>query len=231
MTPAEGIYLQKALGQSVEHSTPFSGSVEYLGAADVSYLKDFNRAFAVITVFRIHHTSDGALNITVVDESISEQKIEYPYIPGLLVFREGPALESAWNILKVRPDLLLFDGAGIAHPRRCGLAVHLGWRWDVPAFGCAKSRLIGEGEEPGLEKGSTSSLFDKNTRVGTIIRTRTRVKPLFVSPGYHTSFQQSTEWTLKLTDKYRLPEPIRFTDKKTKSLSRTFVNSTMEKAQ
>ena len=152
----------------------------------------------------------------------AQQKIQYPYIPGLLVFREGPALEAAWSHLNIRPNLILFDGAGIAHPRRCGLAIHLGWRWDTPALGCAKSRLIGKTEEVELDKGSTAPLFEKNTRIGTVVRTRTRVKPLYVSPGYRTNFEQSIWWTLKLSTKYRLPEPIRLADHQTKELSRQY---------
>lgn len=222
LTPAEGIYLQKAINKQVDFGPPFDDDVDLVAGADVSYMRKYERAFASIKVFEIQKTSAGELHLDLADESSAQQKIQYPYIPGLLVFREGPALEEAWRQLETKPDLLLFDGAGIAHPRRCGLAIHLGWRWDTPALGCAKSRLIGKAEEVELDKGSTAPLFDKNTRIGTVVRTRTRVKPLYVSPGYRTSFEQSIRWTLTLATTYRLPEPIRQADHQTKKLSRQY---------
>lgn len=222
LTPAEGIYLQKAINNRVDFGPPFDNEIKFVAGADVSYIRTHERAFASIKVFEIHKTNASELQLDLVDESNAVQTIQYPYIPGLLVFREGPALDAAWSNLATKPDLILFDGAGTAHPRRCGLAIHLGWRWDTPAVGCAKSRLIGKAEAVELDKGSTAPLFDKNTRIGTVVRTRARVKPLFVSPGYRTSFEQSTRWTLKLTTKYRLPEPIRLADHQTKELSRHY---------
>jgi deoxyribonuclease V len=222
LTPAEGIYLQKAIKNQVDFGPPFDGNVEFVAGADVSYMRKHERAFASIKVFALNERADGDFQLELIDESSARQLIQYPYIPGLLVFREGPALEEAWQKLETKPDLILFDGAGIAHPRRCGLAIHLGWRWDTPARGCAKSRLIGKAEEVELDKGSTAPLFDKNTRIGTVVRTRTRVKPLYVSPGYRTSFEQSIWWTLTLATTYRLPEPIRLADHQTKALVRQY---------
>ena len=137
------------------------------------------------------------------------EKIAFPYIPGLLTFREAPVLLKAFSQLPQEPDLLLLDGQGIAHPRSLGIAAHLGVLLNLPAIGCAKSRLCGEYEEPGMEKGSTAPLKDNGKTVGMVVRTRTGTKPVFVSPGHKMDFATSMKIVLALCRTYRIPEPLR----------------------
>ncbi|MGH7405757.1 MAG: endonuclease V, partial [Candidatus Methylomirabilales bacterium] len=131
------------------------------------------------------------------------------YIPGLLSFREAPAVLQAVTRLKRRPDCLLCDGQGIAHPRRFGLACHLGLLLDLPSIGCAKSVLVGEYQEPPEKRGGFRMLIDRGEQVGIILRTRDGVEPIYVSPGYRVSTQQAREIVLKATGGYRVPEPTR----------------------
>jgi deoxyribonuclease V len=134
---------------------------------------------------------------------------DFPYVPGYLSFREGPVLDRAFRKLAERPDLVIFDGQGIAHPRRFGLASHLGVLWDVPSVGCAKTRLVGTGEEPGAAKGSWTPLRDGEEVIGSILRTRDGVKPVFVSPGHRIDKAGAREAVLQAVTRYRLPEPTR----------------------
>ena len=137
----------------------------------------------------------------------------FPYVPGYLSFRELPAVLKAIDKLKIKPDLYLCDGQGIAHPRRFGIACHLGVLIDTPTIGVAKSRLVGTYDEPGVSKGAFSWLYDKDEKIGVVLRTRDRVKPLFVSPGHRLSIKTSMKLTLACTTKYRLPETTRFAHK------------------
>lgn len=138
--------------------------------------------------------------------------LDYPYVPGLLAFREGPAILAAWRQLQAKPDLLLFDGHGIAHPRGLGLAGHMGLWLQRPSVGVAKSRLCGQHEQPGRERGQSADLrddIDPRRRIGTVVRTRTDVKPVYVSPGHLIDLEKSVEIVLSCCTRYRLPEPIR----------------------
>lgn len=220
LSPADAIHLQQEIREEIriEWQDP---AIRILGGADVSYIRRWNRAFAVICLFEVEQTAQS-LELHLADTFTTSKEIAYPYIPGLLTFREGPALEAVWKQIERKPDLLIFDGAGIAHPRRCGLAAHLGWRWDVPAIGCAKSRLIGDADDVGVEKGQRVPLWDKKTQIGHVVRTRTRVKPLYVSPGHKTDFSAAVRWTLQTTTKYKMPEPTRLADKETKRLVENF---------
>ena len=145
----------------------------------------------------------------IVETRQARRKVVFPYIPGLLSFREGPVCIEAVKTLKCEPDVFIIDGQGIAHPRRLGLAAHLGLFFDKPTIGCAKSRLTGNFEEPSLEKGAYSPLKDKQEIVGAVVRTRTNVKPVFVSVGNKCLLKEAIEITLGCTTKYRLPEPTR----------------------
>jgi len=217
LTPAEAIHLQQNIREQIELRWD-NHPVHRIGGADVSYVRRWNKAFAVIKIFECHQNGADEISLEEIESKSAELEIQYPYIPGLLTFREGPALEAVWNQLEHTPDLLIFDGAGIAHPRQCGLAAHLGWRWDVPAFGCAKSRLFGQAAEVGKHKGNVSPLMHKKTQIGYVVRTRTRVKPLWVSPGHRTTLNISREWTLKTVTQYKLPEPTRLADHATKMM-------------
>jgi len=136
-------------------------------------------------------------------------RAEFPYVPGLLSFREMPPLLEAFRKLRVTPDAVLVDGQGIAHPRRCGLASHLGLALDLPAVGCAKSRLIGEYQEPGQRRGSATNLRDGDEVIGRVVRTRDGVAPLFVSVGHKISLDAAVALVLECAPRYRLPETTR----------------------
>jgi deoxyribonuclease V len=144
-----------------------------------------------------------------VEDAIAKRPTRFPYIPGLLSFREIPAVLDALAHLSIRPDLLLCDGQGYAHPRRFGLACHLGVVTDLPTIGVAKSRLVGEYEGLGMEKGSRAPLRHEGEVVGVVLRTRDRVRPLYVSIGHRVSLDTAVEYVLACTTRYRLPETTR----------------------
>ena len=139
--------------------------------------------------------------------------IRFPYVPGLLSFREAPALLRAFNRLRIRPDILICDGQGIAHPRGIGLASHLGLLLDLPTIGCAKSRLIGTHRSPALRRGSIAPLYHAGRRIGSVVRSRHGVRPLFVSPGHRIGIAAATRYVLDCCRGYRLPEPVRQADR------------------
>ncbi len=161
--------------------------------------------------------------ITLVEEKYVVKKLRFPYIPGFLSFREGPTAIEAIEKLSITPDCVIFDGQGIAHPKRIGVASYVGVLLDMPVIGCAKSRLVGEYKEPGKRRGSWSPLKADGDTVGAVLRTRTGVKPLFISPGNRIDIQGSIETILGCTVKYRLPEPIRRADALSKILKKTII--------
>ena len=149
----------------------------------------------------------------VVETRALSRRLQFPYVPGLLSFREAPALRAVLARVRTPFDAVLCDGQGLAHPRRMGLACHLGVLLDKPAVGCAKSRLVGEYVEPGLERGEFTGLHYQGERVGTVLRTRTGVKPLFVSPGHRCDHRGAVELVLRCGAGFRLPEPVRLADR------------------
>ena len=144
--------------------------------------------------------------LEVVESALARRPTDYPYVPGLLSFREIPAALLALASLRTTPDLLVADGQGRAHPRRFGLASHLGWLLDRPTIGAAKSRLTGEARMPSPERGATSPLIDRDEVVGAVVRTRDGVAPLYVSVGHRVSLGRAVELTLELTPRFRVPE-------------------------
>jgi deoxyribonuclease V len=150
--------------------------------------------------------------LDVIESSQARVPTCMPYIPGLLSFRELPAVLKAFEGISHDPQLLLCDGQGIAHPRRFGIACHLGLLLDRPAIGVGKSRLTGSFTEPGWRKGDAEPLCDAGAMIGSVLRTRDRVKPVFVSPGHRLSIETAVRWVLACTTRYRLPEPIRAAD-------------------
>ncbi len=147
--------------------------------------------------------------MTLVESQLAEVELALPYIPGLLSFREAPVILAACEKLSCTPDLIMVDGQGIAHPRRLGLASHLGLLWDKPTIGCAKSRLCGEHASVGIDKGEFCDLIDNGERIGAVVRTRTNVKPLYISVGHKISLEAGSRWVLSLCRGFRLPEPTR----------------------
>jgi deoxyribonuclease V len=186
--------------------TPFPSDVplRYVGGTDVSYSRTgkFATAYAGIVVLEFGTWKE-------LDHVFAVREISFPYIPGLLSFRELPVLLDAYEKMTLLPDLWLVDGAGIAHPRRMGLATHLGIILDQPTIGVAKSRLTGTHEGVGREKGSITGLYDRDELVGSVVRTRTNVRPLYISPGNRVLIEQAPELVLSCCTKYRLPEPTR----------------------
>ena len=147
--------------------------------------------------------------LEVVDQVVATTPLSFPYVPGLLSFREAPSVLLALEKLQVLPDVLVFDAQGYAHPRRMGLATHLGILLDWPTIGCAKSRLCGSYEEPAPARGSTQPLLDGDEVIGAVVRTRSGVRPLFVSAGHRVSLNMAVEMVLACGAGYRLPEPTR----------------------
>ncbi|MFA9460751.1 deoxyribonuclease V [Thiohalorhabdus methylotrophus] len=186
---------------------PLDRPVSRVGGVDSAFLTD--RVVAVVVVLRYPE-------LEVVEEAIAALPIPFPYVPGLLSFREGPAILEAFQRLHTLPDLLLFDGQGIAHPRRLGIASHMGLLLDRPAVGVAKSRLVGTYDAVGLgvEKGDRVPLMDGGETLGTVLRSRRNVRPLFVSPGHRCNVTDAVSWTLACCTRYRLPEPTRIADKR-----------------
>jgi deoxyribonuclease V len=147
--------------------------------------------------------------LEIIDMATSEGEISFPYVPGLLSFREMPLILKAWEKLRTMPDLILADGQGIAHPRRLGIASHLGLTLDIPSIGCAKSRLIGEHGPLAAEAGSFSLLTDHDEIIGAAVRTRLSINPVYVSIGHKIDLESSITWVLNCCRGVRLPEPTR----------------------
>ena len=173
-----------------------------IAGIDCAFSKDGKRIIAAVVVLKLP-------DFVPVETTSAVQKVSFPYIPGLLSFREAPVCIAAVEELKTGPDIFIIDVQGIAHPRRLGLAAHLGLFFDKPTVGCAKSRLTGTFEEPSLEKGAYSPLKGKEEVIGAVVRTRTNVKPVFVSVGNKCLLKDAVKITLDCTTKYRLPEPTR----------------------
>ena len=147
--------------------------------------------------------------LSVAEIKVACGRLDFPYIPGLLSFRELPLILAAGDRLSITPDLILVDGQGIAHPRRFGLASHLGLIWDTPAIGCAKSRLCGSHEEPAVEPGGYAEVRDGEETIGAALRTRRGGKPVYVSIGHKVDLETALHWVLECCRGYRLPEPLR----------------------
>jgi deoxyribonuclease V len=191
--------LQESLALRVDVSTPLL-HWDTIAAADVSYNKQRDTLYAAVVVVR-------AETFALVERVGVVGKATFPYVPGLFSFREAPIVLEAFARLSACPDVVLCDGQGIAHPRRIGLASHLGLWLDLPTVGCAKSRLCGTYDEPGPDRGDRSPLLDDEAVIGAVVRTRSRVKPLYVSPGHRCDLEGAVAVTLATTVKYRLPVP------------------------
>jgi deoxyribonuclease V len=198
---SQAMEIQKKLSQMVE-STPLKQPVNYVAGADISYSKGDNRLFAGVVVLTFP-------DLQKVEEVRAKTEVTFPYIPGLLSFREAPPLLAAFARLQHDPDVILIDGQGIAHPRRLGLASHLGVILGRPTIGCAKSRLTGQYTEPGEQKGDRSPLQHDGEIIGMVLRTRRKTRPIFVSIGHLIDLDTAVSIVLACTRTYRLPEPAR----------------------
>jgi len=199
VNPQEAIKIQKDLKSNISLKKSFS-KINKIAGADVSYYQ--NKMIAGVVIFEFP-------NLKTIERQSFISTVTFPYIPGLLTFREGPSLLAAFKKIKNDPDIILFDGQGIAHPRRMGIATHLGLFLDKPTIGCAKSKLSGKYTSVGEEKGDYTLLKEGKEVLGAVLRTRRKVKPIFISPGYKIDLSDSIEITLKCIVKYRLPVPVR----------------------
>lgn len=201
--PSRAAEIQRSLRVKVSLKNGLSIShLRWIAGADVSYDKSDTTLYGAVVVLKLP-------DMEVVEEKWAKGRVTFPYVPGLLSFREAPILVKAFAALRHAPDAAIFDGQGIAHPRGFGLAAHMGLVLNLPAVGCAKSRLVGEYGPVRKNKGSFAWLNYQSRRIGMVVRTRTGVKPVFVSPGHRVSFRTATEIVLSTCRKYRLPEPIR----------------------
>jgi deoxyribonuclease V len=201
LAPTEAVALQRELAGGVVTFVP-RPACNLIAGADCSYNRFSTTMYAGVVVL---HADD----LSVVERKGAVGEAKMPYVPGLLSFREIPVLLQAFAKLEHTPDVVLYDGQGIAHPRRIGIASHLGLCLNLPCVGCAKTRYCGQFNEPDRQAGSTAPLVDRDETVGRVVRSKTGVKPLFVSPGHLIDLDSSVHWVLATTRKYRLPEPIR----------------------
>ena len=198
---AEAVALQRRLsGRIVIRALP--EKIRLVAGADVSYDKGSDLMHAGVVVFRLPA-------FEVVETRTAAARVSFPYIPGLLTFREAPALLEVFREVTCRPDVIIFDGQGIAHMRGIGLASHVGLWLGVPSVGCAKSRLVGEHREVAVPRGRRASLRYAGRAVGSVLRTREGVKPVYVSPGHLADVETSARLVLRCARKFRLPEPTR----------------------
>jgi len=202
LTPREAVALQRDLSEQVTLQERLPPVVRTLAGVDVSYEKHGGEFFAGVVLLDFP-------SLDPIARASARGQVDFPYIPGLLSFRELPIVLEAFRQLQAVPDLVMVDGQGIAHPRRLGIASHLGLWIDLPTIGCAKSRLCGVHDEVELEKGAVVPLYDRGEVIGRVLRSRTGVKPLYVSPGYAIGVDRAAQWVLDSCRRYRMPEPTR----------------------
>ena len=199
VTPREAMTIQRGLAGKVR-AVPLTSPIQTIAGVDVSVRGNELQTAIVVLSFP---------NLEVIEQTIWQGSVQFPYIPGLLSFREMPAILPALEQLSLMPDVFMTDSQGLAHPRRFGLACHLGVLLDKPAFGVAKSRLTGRYIEPGNQKGSRSELKDGDDTIGAVLRTRTNIKPVYVSIGHRVTLNEAVRITLACCPKYKIPEPTR----------------------
>lgn len=202
VTPQEAKQIQLQLSEKVVLQDRFK-DINYVAGVDVGFEKNNTVTRAAIAVLRFPE-------LELHEHAIARLPTQFPYIPGYLSFREIPAVLEALDKIKQVPDMFLCDGQGIAHPRRLGIACHLGVLTDIPSIGVAKSRLVGEHEPVPENKGSWVSLYHHEDCIGAVVRTRTAVKPLYISPGHRISCKSAIEYLMHCVTRYRLPETTRW---------------------
>ncbi len=220
LTPKQAIALQKELADKIERRdrlpTGGQGALTHIAGLDVAFEEGGEVTRGAVVVLRL-------ADLEPVASAVARRPTEFPYIPGLLSFREVPVLLDALALLDTPHDILMCDGQGVPHPRRFGIACHLGLLTDLPAIGIGKSRLTGSHQEPGPGKGDWAPLTDalkgggKAENIGAVLRTRAEVKPVYVSIGHRVGLKTALDLTLACTTRYRLPEPVRLADKLSKA--------------
>lgn len=205
LTPQEAIDLQQVLRTEVITEDQF-GAIQFVAGIDVGFEDEGKTTRAAVVVLSFP-------SLQVHEQTIARRSTTFPYIPGLLSFREVPAVLDALEKLKTTPDLLLCDGQGTAHPRRLGIACHIGLVTNLPAIGVGKSLLVGKHEEVPDQKGAWTPLIHKGETIGAVLRTRVGTKPLYISPGHRIRLTTAIDYVLRCTTKYRLPETTRYAHK------------------
>lgn len=201
MSPSRAVRLQERLAGGVI-TAPLPASLRLVAGLDLAFSVDGGRCVAGAVVCEL-------ATLEVVETSVAWRPVRFPYVPGLLSFREAPAVLAAIRRLRLEPDVFIFDAQGLAHPRRFGLASHAGLLMDRPSIGCAKSRLCGAHDEPAPAAGSWTPLMHNGQRVGAALRTRPNVKPVYVSIGHRATLETAISLVLRCVTSYRLPAPTR----------------------
>ncbi|MEO5909804.1 MAG: deoxyribonuclease V [Pelobium sp.] len=201
LNPAEAVALQNEMRKSI-NLTPLNKEIKLIGGADISFNKHEDQVYAGIIVLEYP-------SMKIVSKTALTAIAKFPYISGLLAFREIPALLKVWEQLKQKPDVMILDGQGIAHERRMGIATHFGLLTDIPAIGCAKSKLTGNFNQPENKHFASSPLLYQSETIGFALRTKINCNPIYISPGHKISLEQSLEVVKNCSLKYRIPEPTR----------------------
>lgn len=209
LSKAEAVKLQRVLAAKVIREDCLT-NIQYVAGVDVAYDELRRQQFAAAVVLAV-----DALDL--IETAAAQQSIRFPYVPGLFSFRELPVILMALDKLKTQPDLIVCDGQGVAHPRRFGLASHLGVLLNLPTIGCAKTKLLGSAKEPGPKGGDCTPLVDKGEIIGCALRTQDDVRPIYVSIGHRISLKTACHWILRLSPRYRLPETTRLADQLVRS--------------
>lgn len=212
LAPRQAMRLQERLRERVILEDQFE-EIRFVAGADLAFEPETGQAVAGVIVYSFPAMEE-------VERRHAWQKLRFPYVPGLLSFRETPVLMAAFRKLRTDPDLILIDGHGLAHPRRFGIACHVGVIFDKPTIGCAKSILVGEHRALGPERGSTAALMDHGERVGTVLRTRYDVKPIYVTQGHRISLASAARIVRQCLDGFRIPKPTREADHYVRDLRR-----------
>lgn len=205
VTPKQACAIQRRLAKLVREM-PLKGVPRFVAGVDAAFSPDDRHCIGAAVVWDMRERK-------VVEQHVAQRPLTFPYVPGLLSFREGPAVLAALRKVHTPPEVILYDGHGLAHPRRFGIACHLGIILDLPTIGCAKSRLIGAHGEPGARRGSAVPLVDEGEVVGSVLRTQDGVSPVFVSVGHRVDLPGARRVVLACAVRYRLPEPLRLADR------------------
>ncbi len=210
LAPKDARALQSQLAKKLESSDRMA-PVSHIAGVDIGFEDGGNTTRAAVVVLKWDASS--APDLSVVEQVVHREPTRMPYIPGLLSFREIPAALGAFEKLTVKPELVMVDGQGIAHPRRLGVAAHLGLWLDLPTIGVAKSRLYGRYSEVGEQRGDWTPLYAGKETIGAVLRSRAKVKPVFISPGHRITLETSLAWVMSCLGRTKLPEPTRLADR------------------